>query len=393
MSEPSSGASASPPKVLVVGTGLFGATVAERCASELDCRVIVVEKRPHVGGNSYSAPDPDTGIEVHRYGSHIFHTDREPVWQYVNRFAEFNDYRHTVWARHGNGTYSLPVNLATINQFFRAEMGPEEARALVAQQAAEAGVAVPRNMEEKAVSMMGRPLYEAFIEGYTTKQWGTSPRHLPASIIERLPIRFTYDNRYFDDPRQGIPVRGYGELVRRMLDHPRIEPRLNTDYFETRNELPRHDMLVFTGPLDRFFEYRSGALSWRTLRFEWERPECADFQGASVINHVDLEVPFTRVHEFRHFVTDCPCKERTVIAREFSEAARPGEDPYYPVRGARDMEVLGAYQREAARLGPRIMFGGRLGGYAYLDMDDAIHQAFECFERIRECLKSRASAS
>jgi len=393
MPQPSSSASAAPPTVLIVGSGLFGAAVAERCASETDCRVVVVEKRPHVGGNSYSSPDPATGIEVHRYGSHIFHTDREAVWRYVNRFGEFNDYRHTVWARHNGGTYSLPINLATINQFFGTEMGPEEARALITRQAAEAGIAAPRNMEEKAVSMMGRPLYEAFIEGYTTKQWGTSPRDLPAAIIERLPVRFTYDNRYFDDPWQGIPVRGYGQLVRRMLDHRRIELHLNTDYFEARERLPRHDVLVFTGPLDRFFEYRSGALGWRTLRFEWETPECADYQGTSVINYVDAAVPFTRVHEFRHFVADCPCRDRTVIAREFSEAARRGEDPYYPVRGARDMEVLGQYQREAARLGPRVLFGGRLGGYTYLDMDDAIHQAFECFERIRECLKGRAPAS
>ena len=366
--------------LVVVGAGLYGLTVAERMASR-GRRVTVVEKREHIGGNAYSSPDPATGIEVHRYGAHLFHTSNERVWDYVRRFTQFTDYRHRVYTTHRGEVYPLPINLGTINQFFRAAYSPQEARELIRRQAAELEGREPANLDEKGVSLVGRPLYEAFVRGYTAKQWQTDPRELPASIIARLPVRYSYDNRYFSDAYQGLPAQGYTAWFERMVDHPLIDVRLGVDFLAdgggplTRDRVVGQVPVVYTGPVDKYFGYEAGELAWRTLDFETEVLDVGDFQGVSVMNYADEDVPFTRILEFRHFhpERDYP-KDRTVIAREYSRFATREDEPYYPVSTSVDRERLAAY-RELARGEPMTHFGGRLGTYQYLDMHTAIAAA------------------
>ena len=369
------------PDIVVVGAGLLGLTVAERCATLLGLRVAVVERRDHLGGNAYSEVDDDTGIEVHRYGSHIFHTSNERVWAYANRFTSFTGYRHRVFTVHAGRVYPMPVNLGTINQFFGTALGPDDARRLIAEQAA--GATGADNLEDAAVAAIGRPLYEAFIRGYTAKQWQTDPRDLPASVIGRLPVRFTYDHRYFTDTHEGLPVHGYTAWLERMADHPRIDVHLGVDFLaggHTGGPLSREATVgqvpvVYTGPLDGYFGHRLGRLGWRTLDFAWERLDTGDHQGTAVLNHADADVPYTRVHEFRHFHPERQHPpDRTVIAREYSRAARPGDEPYYPVNAGRDRELVAGY-RELARHEPQVAFAGRLGAYKYLDMHMAIAAA------------------
>ena len=370
------------PTVLIIGSGLFGAAVAERCAANYGCRVIVLEKRDHVGGNSYSSPCPQTGIEVHRYGSHIFHTHLPAVWNYVNRFTAFNDYRHTVWIRLRDKVLPMPVNLATINAFLGSALGPAGAREWLEREIAATGITTPRNLEEKALSLIGRPLYDALIRGYTLKQWGADPADLPADIITRLPVRLNYNLRYYDDPLQGIPVDGYGRLIARMLDHPAIEVRLKTDYFRIRHDLPPHDRLVFTGPIDRFFDCAHGPLGWRSVRFDRRVMEVDDFQGTAVMNMADPEVPCTRVHEYKHYTPEKAFPNRTVVDHEFAGAIGPDEEPFYPGRTPADLRRLDQYQADAERLAPRVLFGGRLGSYRYFDMDDALAEALAAADRL-----------
>ncbi|MBD9698942.1 UDP-galactopyranose mutase [Flavimobilis sp. GY10621] len=365
--------------LVVVGAGLFGLTVAERMASA-GRRVVVLDRRDHLGGNAWSEVEPTTGIEVHRYGAHLFHTSNERVWEYVNRFTSFTDYVHHVYTSHRGEVFPMPINLGTINQFFRSSHGPDAARALVAEQSAELDGKRPENLDEKGVSLIGRPLYEAFIRGYTAKQWQTDPRDLPASIISRLPVRFTYDNRYFNDTYEGLPTDGYAAWLTRMADHPNIEVRLSTDFFDDSHELSKDKVVgrvpvVYTGPLDRYFDHAEGRLTWRTLDFEQEIVETGDFQGTSVMNYADEDVPFTRILEFRHFHPERDLQtDRTVIVREFSRFADEGDEPYYPVNTASDREMLLRY-RELAAAEPRVFFGGRLGTYQYLDMHMAIGSA------------------
>ncbi|WP_136193183.1 UDP-galactopyranose mutase [Actinomyces procaprae] len=373
--------------LVVVGSGLFGATVAQRAAEELGVHVVVVERREHLGGNAYSYRDAETGIEVHRYGSHIFHTSDERVWAYANRFTDFNDYRHHVYANHRGEIYPLPINLGTINQFFRAALGPQAARALIAEQAAEI-TGEPANLEDKAISLIGRPLYEAFIRGYTAKQWQTDPTELDAAIITRLPVRLNYNNRYFSDPHEGIPVDGYGTWVERMLDQPRIDVRLGEDFLGTDGPLTRDACIgrvpvVYTGALDRFFNQRLGALTWRTLDFDTHILPTGDHQGTAVINYSDADVPYTRAHEFRHYHPERTYPDdATVIMREYSRMAGSDDDPYYPVGTPSDRARLAQYQRLTAEVEPQqVAFGGRLGSYRYLDMDRAIAAALDCFEQ------------
>jgi UDP-galactopyranose mutase len=365
--------------LVVVGAGLYGLTVAERMASR-GLRVTVVEKRDHIGGNAYSSAEPDTGIEVHRYGAHLFHTSNERVWDYVRRFTDFTDYRHRVYTTHRGEVFPMPINLGTINQFFRAAYSPQEARALIRQQASEVAGREPVNLDEKGVSLVGRPLYEAFVRGYTAKQWQTDPRELPASIIARLPVRYSYDNRYFSDAYEGLPVQGYAAWFERMIDHPLIDVRLGVDFLAddgefTRSRLAGQVPVVYTGPVDKYFGYAAGELAWRTLDFETEVIEVGDFQGVSVMNYADEEVPFTRILEFRHFhpERDYP-DNRTVIAREYSRFATRDDEPYYPVSTNADRERLAAY-RDLARDEQMVHFGGRLGTYQYLDMHMAIAAA------------------
>lgn len=365
--------------VVVVGSGFFGLTVAEQLAQQ-GRTVHVVERRDHIGGNAYSAPEPTTGIEVHQYGAHLFHTSNERVWEYVNRFTAFTPYQHRVFSTYRGEVYSLPINLATINQFTRSAMSPTEARAWVAQQAAQAPE-VPTNLEEKAISLIGRPLYEAFIEGYTAKQWQTDPRELAAGIITRLPVRYTYDNRYFNDTHEGLPVDGYTAWLERMADHPNITVSLGVDFLDPDQPVSKASTVgrlpvVYTGPVDRYFDHAHGPLSWRTLDFESEVLSVGDFQGIPVMNYADRDVPFTRILEFRHFHPERAYPDdATVIVREFSRFAdRADDEPYYPVNTADDRERLLAY-RELAAAEPDVHFGGRLGTYQYLDMHMAIGSA------------------
>jgi UDP-galactopyranose mutase len=367
--------------LIVVGSGFFGLTIAERCANELGLRVVVVERRPHIGGNAYSEPEPETGIEIHRYGAHLFHTSNAQVWEYANRFTAFTGYQHRVFSIYKGRVYPLPINLATICEYFGAAMSPAEARALIAEQAAEVEAGQAVNLEQKAVSLIGRPLYEAFIRGYTFKQWQTDPVDLPPEIITRLPVRYTFNNRYFSDTFEGLPADGYTAWLERMADHPKIEVRLGTDFSALRADAAGNVPVVYTGALDAYFGYAAGDLGWRTLDFELEVLATGDFQGTPVMNYADADVPFTRIHEFRHFhpERDWYPKDKTVIMREFSRFAGRGDEPYYPINTAADRERLLAYREMAARE-PGVLFGGRLGTYKYLDMHMAIGSALTMFD-------------
>ncbi|WP_216212970.1 UDP-galactopyranose mutase [Amycolatopsis aidingensis] len=369
--------------LIVVGSGFFGLTVAERAATQLDKRVLVLERREHIGGNAYSEPEPETGIEVHRYGAHLFHTSNKRVWDYVNQFTEFTNYQHRVFGKYQGQVYPLPMNLGLINQFFGKSHTPDEARELIAQQASEIDTKDAQNLEEKGISLIGRPLYEAFIRGYTAKQWQTDPKELSASIITRLPVRYTFDNRYFNDTYEGLPVDGYTAWLERMADHPNIEVRLNVDYFDVRAAIPAGTPTLYTGPLDRYFGYSEGRLGWRTLDFEQEVVSTGDFQGTSVMNYNDEQVPYTRIHEFRHFhpERDYP-KDKTVIVREYSRFAADTDEPYYPINTQEDREKLERYRELAKREAKEhnVLFGGRLGTYKYLDMHMAIGSALSVFD-------------
>jgi UDP-galactopyranose mutase len=365
--------------VVVVGSGFYGLTVAERVASQLDRPVLVLERREHLGGNAYSEIEPETGIEIHRYGSHLFHTSNAPVWEYVNQFTSFNAYEHRVFTIHRDRVYPMPINLGTITSFYEHAMSPDEARALVEREAGEVAGREPGNLEEKAVSLIGRPLYEAFIKGYTAKQWQTPPAELPAGIISRLPVRYTFDNRYFADTWEGLPLDGYTTWLERMADHPNISVALDVDFFDVRHLLTDGHLVVYTGPIDRYFDYADGMLNWRTLDFEVEVVDTPDFQGTSVMNYADEEVPFTRIHEFAHLHPERRrLNDRSVIMREFSRHATRHDEPYYPVNLSDDRRALEAYRTRAAAL-RRVIFGGRLGSYQYLDMHMAIASALTCF--------------
>jgi len=371
------------PDLIVVGSGFFGLTVAERVASQLDRRVLVLDRRDHIGGTAYSETEPETGIEVHRYGAHLFHTSNKRVWDYVTAFTDFTGYQHRVFTIYRGRVYPMPVNLATICEYFGEYLTPAQARALVAKQAAEIEGKDAVNFEEKAISLVGRPLYEAFFKGYTAKQWQTDPTELPAAIISRLPVRYTFNNRYFNDTYEGLPVDGYTAWLNRMADHPNIEVRLDTDWFDVRDALPDTVPVVYTGPLDRYFNYAEGELGWRTLDFEHEVLNTGDFQGTSVMNYADLDVPFTRIHEFRHFHPERDYRtDKTVIFREYSRFAQRGDEPYYPINTAEDRAKLDRY-RELARketANHNVLFGGRLGTYKYLDMHMAIGSALSMYD-------------
>jgi UDP-galactopyranose mutase len=373
------------PDLVVVGSGFFGLTIAERCAAELGLRVLVLERRHHLGGNAYSEKEPETGIEVHVYGAHLFHTSNEKVWEYVNRFTEFTKYQHRVFAKYQGQVYSFPMNLALINQFFGKSYTPDEARALITEQASEFKTAEAKNLEEKAISLIGRPLYEAFVKGYTAKQWQTDPRELSPDIITRLPVRYNFDNRYFSDTYEGLPVDGYTAWLERMADNPNIEIRLETDFLDPATGVAEQFKgkvpIVYTGPVDEYFGSSEGKLSWRTVDLEKEVVEVDDFQGTSVMNYNDEDVPFTRIHEFRHFhpERDWYPDDKTVIVREYSRFAEDDDEPYYPINTAEDRENLLRY-RERAKQEPMVLFGGRLGTYKYLDMHMAIGSALSMFD-------------
>jgi UDP-galactopyranose mutase len=367
--------------LVVVGSGLFGLTIAERCAQDLGLKVLIVDRRYHIGGNAYSEQEPETGIEVHKYGAHLFHTSNKRVWEYVNRFTNFTGYQHRVFTKYRGQVYTFPMNLALINQFFGRSYTPDEARALVAEQASEIDTKDATNLEEKAISLIGRPLYEAFVKGYTAKQWQTDPKELSADIITRLPVRYNFENRYFNDTYEGLPIDGYTVWLERMVDHPNIEVQLKTDFFDVRNDFVGQVPVVYTGPVDAYFGNAAGQLSWRTVDLDVTVKDVGDFQGTSVMNYADEDVPFTRIHEFRHFhpERDWYPKDKTVIVHEYSRFAEPGDEPYYPINTPEDRAKLLKYRR-LAKAEHQVLFGGRLGTYKYLDMHMAIGSALSMYD-------------
>lgn len=368
------------PDIVVVGCGFYGATIAERAATELGLSVLVLERRDHIGGNAFSETDRETGIEVHRYGPHLFHTSNEAVWRYLQRFTAFTDYRHAVFAKHRGAIYPMPINLDTMCRFFGRAMSPDEARRLLAGQIGELNGASPGNLEEKAISLFGRPLYDAFVRDYTWKQWQTDPRHLPAHVIARLPLRFTFENRYFTDKYQGLPVNGYAAMFRKMLGDRRIELRLGTDYLALRDRLPTGVPVIYSGPIDRYFAGSEGWLRWRTVDFEKQILDTADAQGCAVLNYCDRDVPFTRSVEYRHFYPERRYDpQRTVVVREFPREAQMKDEPFYPVESPRDREIYARYRAMGQKV-PDVIFAGRLGTYRYIDMHQAVASALKTFE-------------
>ena len=363
---------------IVAGAGIWGCTVA-RVLAEAGRKVLVLEKRAQIGGNVRCETD-ENGIEIHTYGSHIFHTHLDDVWEFVNRFITFNGYQHKVLARFGGKTYFLPLGLTLVNQFYGLNLTPAELPAFIAQEAAKGlegrDLSNP-TFEEQAISFIGEPLYRAFIREYTRKQWGTDPKNLPASIIRRLPVRASYDINYFPDYRQGIPLTGYNSLFERLLDHPNISLECTVDWLDwrTRQDATLTAKPVFySGPIDALFGYRFGALPWRSLRFERETLEVADWQGTSVMNYTGADVPFTRIHEFKHYHPEdkeTMARAKTVICREYPKTWEPGDEPYYAVDNADSRALLARYQEEAAKV-PGLVVGGRLGEYRYYDMDQSV---------------------
>ncbi len=368
-------------RYVIAGSGFFGAVMAERIANVLGEPVLVLEKRDHFGGNSFSEQDPETGIEYHRYGTHLFHTSQPDVWAWINRFTAFNNYRHRVLTRHAGRMYTMPINLMTLNNFFGVDLKPSEAAAFIAERAGREGFTNPANFEEKAVSLIGRELYDAFIRHYTAKQWETDPKLLPAETISRLPVRSNYNDFYFNDIYEGLPLDGYHAIFERVFADKRIKVVCNCDFFDVRDTLRPDAQLIFTGAIDRYYDYRFGPLGWRTLDFEIERPAMEDYQGASVVNYPDADVRFTRIHEFRHLHPERRyTPERTLIMREYSRFAAREDEPYYPINTPADKDLYDRYAALAAQESG-VVFGGRLGTYRYLDMHQAIGAALKSFER------------
>lgn len=363
---------------LVVGSGLFGAVFAHE-AAERGKRVLVVEKRPHIGGNVYT--EKTEGIHVHKYGAHIFHTNDQKVWDYITRFAVFNRFTNSPVANYKGELYSLPFNMYTFNKMWGVTT-PEEAEAKIAQQRTEI-TGEPENLEQQAISLVGRDIYEKLVKGYTEKQWGRSCKDLPAFIIKRLPVRLTFDNNYFNALYQGIPTCGYTQMVANMLEG--IEVRLNTDYLAHKQELDAlADKIVYTGPIDAYFDYKLGALQYRSVRFETEVLDKPNFQGNAAVNYTDRETPWTRIIEHKWFTfgkdedgNDLP---KTVISREYSSEWKPGDEPYYPVNDEKNGALYAQYRRLAENE-RKVIFGGRLGAYKYYDMDQVIAAALALCEK------------
>ncbi len=369
---------------LLVGAGLSSAVIGRHLA-EAGHKVTIFEGRDHIGGNCHTERDAETGVMVHIYGPHIFHTDDEEVWNYVNSFETFLPYKNRVKTTSQGAVYSLPINLHTINQFYGKTMRPDEARAFIEQQA-DTSIENPQTFEEQALRFVGPDLYEAFFKGYTMKQWGCHPSELPASILKRLPVRFNYDDNYFFHKFQGMPENGYTAMIEKILDHTNIEVRLSTMFDSATTE--GYDHVFYSGPLDGYFGYKLGRLGYRTLDFE-KFTDTGDYQGTAVMNYGDVDVPFTRITEHKHF---SPWEEHegTVCYREFSREAQPEDTPYYPIRMMDEKTLLADYVRLANET-PNVTFVGRLGTYRYLDMDVTIREALDTARQFSDCLTNGAA--
>ena len=357
---------------LIVGAGLFGAILAER-AKAAGKKVLVIDKRDHIAGNIYT--EQVEGINVHKYGAHIFHTNDKTVWEYITRFAEFNRYTNSPVANYKGELYSLPFNMYTFNKMWGV-VTPEEAKAKIAEQRAAAGITEPQNLEEQAISLVGTDIYEKLVKNYTEKQWGRACTELPSFIIRRLPVRFTFDNNYFNALYQGIPIGGYTAMVERMLDG--IDVKLNTDYLENRKELDSlADKTVYTGAIDSFFDFCYGPLGYRSVRFENELLDTDNYQGNAVVNYTDAETPYTRIIEHKHF--EFGTQPKTVISKEYSQEWQPGIEPYYPINDEKNGALYAQYKALAEKES-RVIFGGRLAEYRYYDMDAVIASALAVAE-------------
>lgn len=359
-------------KYLVVGAGLFGAVFANEAAKR-GHEVTVIEKRDHLAGNIYTKEV--NGIQVHQYGAHIFHTSNKKVWDYVNQFAEFNRYTNTPVANYNGEIYNLPFNMNTFNKLWGV-VTPKEAQEKIDEQRAVLNGKTPENLEEQAISLIGTDIYEKLIKGYTEKQWGRKATELPAFIIRRLPVRLTYDNNYFNDDYQGIPVGGYTQIVEKMLDHDNITVKTNTDFFDNKDQyLSDYDKVLFTGMIDQFFDYKLGELEYRSLRFETENLDVDNYQGNAVVNYTDAETPYTRIIEHKHFEFGKGDKNKTVITREYPADWKRGDEPYYPVNDKKNNALYTKYQDLAKQEAQNVIFGGRLGQYRYYNMDQVISAA------------------
>ena len=358
---------------LIVGAGLFGSIFAYE-ASKRNKKCLVIDKRNHIAGNIYTKNVE--GINVHEYGAHIFHTSNKEVWDYINQFAEFNRYTNSPVAIYKDELYNMPFNMNTFNKLWGVKT-PAEAKAKINEQLAESNITEPKNLEEQAIKLVGKDIYEKLVKGYTEKQWGTKATELPAFIIKRLPVRFTYDNNYFNDRYQGIPIGGYTQIVEKMLEG--IEVRLNTDYFENKEELNSlADKIVFTGMIDQFYDYKFGTLEYRSLRFEHELLNEENHQGNAVVNYTAYEIPYTRIIEHKHF--EYGNQEKTIITREYPAKWSKGDEPYYPINNERNNTMYSKY-KELADSEDNVIFGGRLGQYKYYDMHNVIAEALKCVEK------------
>lgn len=358
---------------LIVGAGLFGAVFAHE-AKKKGKKCLVVEKRNHIAGNVYC--EDIHGIRVHKYGAHIFHTSDKSIWDYVNQFAEFNNYINAPVARYKNELYNLPFNMNTFSKMWGIAT-PKEAKEIIAAQIADLNIKEPANLEEQALSLVGRDVYEKLIKGYTEKQWGRDCKELPAFIIQRLPLRFVYDNNYFNDRYQGIPLGGYTQIAEKLLEG--IQVRLNTDFLANRQELETvAEKIIYTGMIDQYYDYKLGVLEYRSVRFETEELAMENYQGNAVVNYTEREVPYTRIIEHKHF--EFGQQPTTVISREYSSEWKKGDEPYYPVNNERNNALYEQYKALAAQEN-KVIFGGRLGGYKYYDMDKVIMSALKLCQR------------
>lgn len=362
-------------KILIVGAGLFGAVFAYETAKK-GHKVKVIEKRNHVAGNIYTKEIE--GIQFHQYGAHIFHTSNKEVWDYINQFAEFNRYTNSPIANYHGEIYNLPFNMNTFNKLWGV-VTPEEAQEKIEEQRAILNGKKPENLEEQAISLVGTDIYKKLIKDYTEKQWGRSCTELPPFIIKRLPVRMTYDNNYFNDKYQGIPIGGYTQIVEKMLDHPNIEVHLNTDFFDNREQLELEaDKIVYTGMIDQFFDYKFGRLEYRSLNFENEILDQENYQGNAVVNYTDSQHKYTRIIEHKHF--EFGTQPKTIITKEYPVDWNPGDEPYYPINDEKNNRLYLQYKNLADKE-DKYIFGGRLGMYKYFDMHMVIHESLKCVHK------------